>query len=191
VPRTPASPLRVALLLVAILALSGGGALWALVRSVPEEHQVRTAVVFRQGPASVWAVATDWAGQDSWRSDAEAVEALEPVAGRPAFRLLHPDGGHTDATVLSWNAPRSFTLRIDGPELQGTWTIDLVRAGLGTGVVVTERGRIEPALRRLVTHRTGALGAPARAFLADLAARMGEEAEVLTAPADVAALTGP
>lgn len=183
--------MRVALLLAAILAVVGGGAVWVMAGSVPEEHQVRTAVVFRQGPASVWAVATDFTAQAAWRSDTASVEALEPVAGRPAFRLVHPSGGHTDAAVIAWNAPRSFTLRIAGPELQGTWTVDLVRAGLGTGVVVTERGRIEPALRRLVAHRTGAQGAPSRAFLADLAARMGEDTEVLTAPADVAALTGP
>lgn len=178
--------LRLALAL-AVLACVPLVAAWLVGSALPAAHQVRVGVTLKQGPSAVWEQLTDWQAQGDWRSDVVSVEALDPVGDRPAWRLHHRSGGHTEVAILAWAPPRSYTLRVDGPRFSGTRSVQLVRAGLGTGVVLSERGEIDRPLARLRARQTG-VAAPARRLLSDLATSLGERAEVLTEPTDVASL---
>jgi uncharacterized protein YndB with AHSA1/START domain len=173
-----------------LLALLGLPLLVAVIlgMSTPEEHQVQVALRTRQGPAGVWQVLADWKGQAQWRRDVATVETLKPVGDRPAWRTVSAEGDSVEAAVLAAVPPRALTLRLEGGRFSGTWTLDLVRDGLGTAVVLTERGTIPNPLVRLMAHRGGGLGATAQGFLEDLSARLGDKNGVITDSAEVAGL---
>ena len=156
--------------------------------ATPSEHQLRLAMKTQQGPAAVWPVVSNWEHQPEWRPSVASVEGLEPVGGRPAWRILDQDGDATEVAMIAWNPPLAFTWRVESERFSGTWTVELVREGLGTGIILTERGRIPNPLVRLVAHRLGSLDAEAEGWLLDLAKKLGEKPVLIRDSAGVAAL---
>ena len=177
--------LRLALLSLATLGTVVVGVAWSVGANLPAEHQHRVGITLKQGPAAVWSQLTAWDDQAAWRRDADTVERVDDVGGRPAWLVHPPRGGATSESVLALRQPRSFTLRIEGRGYAGTRTVHLVRDGLGTAVIVSERGEVEAPLQRLLWRRSGR-DAPARRYLQDLARGLGEDGAAFTEPADLA-----
>ncbi len=179
--------LRLSVLSVATFGAVVLGLLWSVGANLPAEHQHRVGITLKQGPSAVWSQLVAWNEQSAWRTDVDTIEELPEVGGRASWRLHSPRGGTSRESVLALNAPHSFTLRIEGRGYAGTRTVQLVRDGLGTAIVVSERGEVQAPLRRLVWRRSG-LEAPARRYLQDLAIALGEEKAPFTDPGDLAQL---
>lgn len=182
------NPLRLGLVAAALLFGVPVTAAYVMGSRLPAEQEARAAIRLRQGPMPVWSLLTRWSDQPEWRSDVAAFTALEPIGDAPAFRLVSPDGDETEVGVIAFVPPRSFALRVEGEHFSGTQTVELVKDGLGTAVIVSKRGEIANPLTRLMADRTGGLETGVEEFLVDLAGALGDKPELVKDAAEVASL---
>src|SRR5882762_5886859 len=137
--RTARWSLAAILALIALAVAIG----WLL----PRGHIATRAARFSASPAMVWDAITDFARFPTWRHNIARVESLPERDSHSrwvehdahnaipyeAIERVPPTGG----------TPGKLVTRI-GPHLPfgGTWTFELVPAGSGTELRVTERGEI-------------------------------------------------
>ncbi len=151
--------LGVALAAVAVIGLGLGA-----------EQSVSGRALLERSPETIWRVLLDIDGMPLWRSDLRAVERLPDQDGRPAWRETGVAGTQIMEVAAAW-PPSRLVLR---PVKSGGWplrSVELVPAGRGTLVTVTERLRVGNPLRRVYDRLLPPRATIAR-FLRDLAQRL-------------------
>ena len=160
-------------LVLAIGTVVVGGAL------MPRTH-VAASTVLIDGPIdSVWAAVRDFESLWSWWGDVERVERVTAPPGGEVWTYHMSTGLITIAVELS-EPPRQLVTRIVADEdapFGGTWTYDLVPAGDGTRVTITEDGYINSLFFRFVANVFIGVHATADSYLESLARRFGQEIE--------------
>jgi hypothetical protein len=162
------------------LVLGVGVSLVALVLAtgalLPPNHTARSRAVFaHSSPERVWALLSDFEGWPSWNSAATEVRRMPDRDGKPAF--LHIGGfGEMPTIVESAHAPRRLVTSIPADAqlgFHGTWTYEILPAGAGCEVHITEEGTVDSPLFRffsLFTSPHSTMDATLRA----LGAALGE-----------------
>jgi len=140
--------------LAAILALIGLMIVigWLL----PRGHTATRAAHFSASPEMVWDAITDFARFPAWRHNIARVETLPERDGHS--RWVEHDAHNAisyeavERVPPTGGTPGKMVTRI-GPNLPfgGTWTFELVPAGSGTELRITERGEIYNPIFRFVS----------------------------------------
>jgi uncharacterized protein YndB with AHSA1/START domain len=146
---------------------------------LPEEHVASVTAEIGRPPEEVWAVLTDFAAHPAWREDLKQVERLPERAGLAVWRE-ESGFGPLAYEVDELEPPRRFVTRIADPDLpfSGTWTYEIVPAGGGCRVTITERGRIPNPLFRFVSRFVMGHTATMEQYLGFLERHFGEDGTV-------------
>ena len=128
---------------------------------------------------SVWAAVRDFESLPRWWGDMQRVERVTGTAGGDMW-TYHMSSGPITIAVESSEPPRQLVTRIVADEdapFGGTWTYDLVPAGDGTRVTITEDGYINSLFFRFVANVFMGVHGTADSYLESLARRFGQEIE--------------
>jgi uncharacterized protein YndB with AHSA1/START domain len=120
---------------------------------LPAAHTAsRDALIAAPAP-DVFATISDVVRYPDWWSDISRVEMLTADGGRVRFRE-HMSSGPVVMEVEQATTPSRFVTRIADPDqpFGGTWTFELVPAGSGTRVTITERGEVYNPIFRFMSR---------------------------------------
>ena len=164
--------LGVVAVLVLIVVLIGA--------SLPKSHvAVRSAAVHKPA-AEVWNAVTDVSSAAGWRTDIESTEMLSASNGRIAWREIGKNGAVSYEGEMvrapKPGVPGRFISRITDKSLPygGEWIIDVVVAGDGSVVTVTENGEVYNPLFRFVSRYIMGYTATIDGYLRALGHHFGE-----------------
>jgi uncharacterized protein YndB with AHSA1/START domain len=160
-------------LVLAIGIVLVGGAL------MPRTHVAASTVLIDQPVDSVWAAVSGFENLPRWWSDVQRVERVADTEGGETW-TYHMSTGRMTIAVESAEPPRRLVTRIvadDDAPFGGTWTYDLVPAGDGTRVTITEDGYINNLFFRFVANAFIGVHATADSYLGSLARRFAQEIE--------------
>ena len=155
----------------------------ALVGSLlPRDHVARMRLELRATPSEVWQLISDFRGTAEWRPDVRAVDPLPASDGRIRF-LETTRQGQTPFEVVTQEPGLKQVVRVvdEGLPFGGTWTWELVPAGRGTRLTLTEAGFIRNPIFRLMGRLFFKPSATIQSYLRALARRLGEAAEPVQA----------
>jgi uncharacterized protein YndB with AHSA1/START domain len=137
--------------------LGGLGAILLLVLLVgwllPVHHVASASTSLARPPGAVYVMVSDVASYPKWWAEMSRVEMLPPAQGRARFRQ-HMGSDGVVIEVLEAVPPTRFVTRIADPDqpFGGTWTIEIVPAGSGSMLKVTERGEVYNPFFRFVSR---------------------------------------
>ncbi len=125
--------------------------------TLPRNHRASSAITLDVPPDSVWPVVTDLGALlGHWR-ELEGAERLPDREGKPAWRQR---AGGFEMTLIVEEAipPSKLVTRIDAApdaDFGGRWIYDLVPAGTGTRVRITEDGYVRNPVFRVMMRAMG------------------------------------
>jgi Polyketide cyclase / dehydrase and lipid transport len=119
--------------------------------ALPVGHVASRQAALPQTADALFARLSDVSHFASWRSDVTSVDVLstEPLRWRE-----HGKNGDITFVVVESVRPLHLVTRIDDASLPfgGTWSYDLVPAGAGTTLTITERGEVYNPLFRFMSR---------------------------------------
>lgn len=140
--------------LMTMAVLIGAVALVALIgAALPKGHVASIEKRFPVAPPDLWMILTDVGGFAAWRPDVKRIERLPDLEGRPAW-TEHTSSGRIRFAVDRMEPPRMLVVRIADPDLPfgGTWTYEIVAAGNGSSLRITERGEVYNPIFRFIAR---------------------------------------
>jgi len=148
---------------------------------LPVAHTARRTVVLQAAPADVWAAISDVTAYPAWRSDVESVEVLAPVESRQSWRE-RGDNGEIAYAMVRVDPPSRLVTRIVDRDLPfgGEWEYEIVPAGAGSRMSITERGEVYNPVFRFVSRFIMGHTATLDAYLRALGAKFGENVTPVT-----------
>jgi uncharacterized protein YndB with AHSA1/START domain len=141
--------------------------------SLPKQHVVSRSATFRQSPETVWAVIT---GPPTWRPDLKGYQELPARNGHRTWTETDKHGQAITYEAVESVAPRKLVVRIADEKLPfgGTWTFDIVPAGEGSSITVTENGEIYNPIFRFVLRFIMGHASTIETYLHALQSKLGE-----------------
>jgi uncharacterized protein YndB with AHSA1/START domain len=144
---------------------------------LPVSHTASRQVKLNQPAEKVFALINDPAAFPSWRSKVRKVDLLPDQNGHRAFREIGGDGEilfEVDTVVPN----ERLVTRIADRSLPfgGKWTFELLPAGAGTTLRITEDGEVYNPLFRFVSRFVLGHHATIDQYLRDVAKHFGENA---------------
>lgn len=145
---------------------------------LPREHIASVEARYRAAPGVVYDVIVDVPAAPAWRTGLERVELLSAAAEPLRWREVS-DWGTLTYVQESAEPGRRVVSRIvdEGQGFGGTWTFELDSSAAGTTLRITEHGDVSNPIYRLMSRAMG-YHEGMEQYARDLAARLGEEAEV-------------
>lgn len=126
---------------------------YAVGLALPKSHVASVSARYNAPPDAIWSLLNDPAAFPQWRPGVARVEILPDENGQRGWR----EYGKQDAVsyrIVQADAPRRLVARIADENLPygGTWTYELMPAGSGTRLTITERGEIYNPIFRVVAR---------------------------------------
>jgi uncharacterized protein YndB with AHSA1/START domain len=120
---------------------------------LPKAHVASVTAQYAAPPDTLWATLTDVSAFPEWRKDLKRVEILPDANGRRTWREHGKNDVITYRTEIA-EPPRRLVTRIADETLPfgGTWTYELVPAGTGTRLTITEHGEVYNPIFRFVSR---------------------------------------
>jgi hypothetical protein len=149
----------------------------AIGMALPKAHVASRSVRLRRGPPEVWDAIHDVRRFSEWRPGLERVERLPDADGRPRWKEVGSHGAITFELVEA-SAPARMVTRIADPSLPfgGSWTYVVDPTPEGSRLTIVEQGEVYNPLFRFMSRFVFGHTATIDAYLAALAARLGEGA---------------
>jgi hypothetical protein len=146
--------------------------------NLPREHVAVVRTRYAAAPAAVWNLLSDPAAAPDWRKDVKRVEKIPDINGHSAWKEESGFGLITYELVESTEGV-SRTTRIADETLPygGQWEFRLAAAGMGTELVITERGFVKPALFRFMSRYLFGYTGTLKGLMTELGAKLGERVE--------------
>ena len=159
------------ILLAGIVALIGS--------RLPKSHVASRSILLRQSPQEVYAVVRDFGSAPKWRSDVKQMDVEASQGGPVYFREVGKNGTVNYELVEDVPGQRMVT-RIRDTDLgySGQWTYLFAAENSGTRVTIREDGEVSNVLFRFMSRYVFGHTATMDSYLASLAKRFGEEAEL-------------
>ena len=170
--------MKIAFVILALLLLLVG--LVALVGlSLPVEHRAARQATLKASPDAVYAVISSPRDFPRWRSKVKSVEML-PDSGQHMSYRETGDDGTIPYVVEEAVPPRRLVTRIADRSLPfgGTWTYELMPAGSGTTLRITENGAVYNVIFRVMSRYVFGHEATIDAYLRDLSRHFGENVAI-------------
>ena len=142
---------------------------------IPRDHVASRSAVYQHSSAAVWQLLSDFPSYAKWAPEVKGVKRLPDMNGHAVW-ALEGDWG-MPLEVESFEPPRRMVTRIADPKLPfgGTWTWELVPAGAGTRITVTENGVIKSPLFRVMTRFIFGYHATMDTYLKAIGKHLGED----------------
>ncbi len=140
---------------------------------LPKAHSVSRAARLRIAPDALYAVLTDVAQYQSWRTDVKSLQRLPDKDGKPAW-IEDVGGMKIPMRFERMERPSLLVGRIDSSELAfgGTWTYRIApAAGGGSDLTITEDGEVYNPIFRFMSRFVFGHYATMDAYLKNLRAR--------------------
>jgi uncharacterized protein YndB with AHSA1/START domain len=120
---------------------------------LPKAHVASVTAHYASAPDTLWATLTDVSAFPQWRKDLKRVELLPDANGQRRWREHGKNDVITYRTETA-DPPRRLVTRISDETLPfgGTWTYELVPAGTGTRLTITEHGEVYNPIFRFVSR---------------------------------------
>lgn len=130
---------------VALVALIGA--------ALPQGHVATLEKRFTVAPPGLWMILTDVGRFAAWRPDVKRIERLPDLEGRPVW-IERSSSGRIRFAVDRMEPPRTLVVKIADPDLPfgGTWTYEIVAAGNGSSLRITERGEVYNPIFRFIAR---------------------------------------
>lgn len=143
--------------------------------ALPQGHVATREVTVSAPSEKVFALIATPADYPTWRSDVDSVEVLSPEGGKERFRELGDNGPllmRVDERVAN---SRLVTVIADSTlPFGGKWTYELVPAGNGTTLRITEDGQVYNPVFRFMSRFVFGHAATMEKYLADLEKAIGD-----------------
>ncbi|MCY4034106.1 MAG: SRPBCC family protein [Hyphomicrobiales bacterium] len=138
--------LKIILGVIAFVALSVA-AVYLYGYLLPEERIISRTIFVNADPITVYNLAVDIEGQTSWRKD-----VLDVTVGSDEKSWVeHTKQGDVKLEITDVDAPRSFSLSLQGQGFHGEWAGTFDHSGSGTEVSLTETINIENPFFRFLS----------------------------------------
>lgn len=159
--------LAVLIVIVGAVAVVG----WLL----PKGHRASRTATVRAAPHVVFATITDIAHAGEWRRDVTRIEIVSGSGEGMTFRETGSNGPIL-YRVEVYQPDRKLVTRIADASLPfgGSWTFDLMPAGGGTTLTITEDGEVYNPIFRFMSHFVLSQTASLEGYLASLQGKLGE-----------------
>ena len=143
---------------------------------LPRTHTAAVEGRYRASPGQVYAAIDNVSNGPQWRTGLQRVEILS-AAGEPMRWRETADWGTLTFVHESNDPGRRIVSRIvdEGQGFGGTWTFDIVPAGEGAGLRVTERGEVSNPLYRFMSRFVFGYYRSAETYVRDLGRHLGED----------------
>lgn len=163
------------LLLVALLGLYGFGS------NLPATHEITVKALYHQPREALFNAISNYEKTPEWSSSVARVERLPDHNGLPVWRFYDKDGHQMEIEVVASQAPSRHVSRLmvsDFP-FTGTWTFELQETAGKTMVTLTEEGRVNSPIWRLIQRYGTGQDAMLRNFLLELGTKFSETPQIL------------
>lgn len=150
---------------------------------LPHPHSFARQIELAQPPQAVWDVIADFPSQPEWRKDTARVEpAAECGAGGWKITTTHNSYGYFRATEAA--PPQLLVLDHLDPGCSPTvvWRLELEPQAQGSRLVIRETGDFGNPFSRFMVRFVLGQTKFVDDYLTYLAARFGEQTEILDAP---------
>lgn len=156
-----------------LLALVAAAALIGTL--LPRDHIVARSAVFRQTPATLFAVVRDFAALPAWRTAVRSTEIRPPCEGCPCYREITSHGA-TTYLVREERVNERLVLEIADEKLPygGRWIFEFRSASGGTELRITEEGFVKNVVFRFLARFVFGYAASLEGYLRDLAKKFDE-----------------
>lgn len=160
--------------------------LFAVGSFLPRDHVARMSIELNASSDKIWTLVSDLADTPRWRKDISGV-TVDSAPGGPVRYVEQSSHGKVPFEIVSQDPPKGQVVRVvdDDQPFGGTWTWELIPAGAGTRVIITEAGFIKNPLFRVMSKLVFKPTNTIRSYLQALARELGELAE----PREVAVLS--
>jgi uncharacterized protein YndB with AHSA1/START domain len=168
-------------LLIVLGILIGLVVLAALIGSlVPRDHVASRRATFPLSPQEVWDVVADLERRPEWFTFLKSATPLPDQDGKPMWKEDLGHGSAMTSRVDVCDPPRRLVTTIADGSLPfgGSWTFELLPAGEGTTVVVTESGFIKNPIFRFMARFLFGYTRTLEQYLRALGNRLGHEARI-------------
>jgi hypothetical protein len=161
--------LLVVTVLVALLAIFAAAML-------PDRHVGSRSVHFSQPPEFIWHAVADVENSPAWRPDLKEISQLPDRDSRPVWRESYADGSVIVLETSESVPMRRLVRRTVETSLPfaSAWTVDIVPAGDGCTVTVTEDRRIRNAVVRFIGRFVNGRGPTVDRYIEALGRKLGE-----------------
>ncbi len=168
------------MLLVVVVGLAGLIVIIVGVGAMlPKSPVVSRAITLHQNPEAVFAVISNFKDAPAWRPNVQSVEMLPPEGNLVRFREKSSDGVITYEVVESSGPGRLVTRIADaGLPFGGRWIYEIVPAGGGCRVNITERGEVYNPVFRFVSRFVLGQTRTLDTYLGNLGRHFGENPAV-------------
>ena len=170
--------MKIALIVLAVLAALV--ALLAVVGwSLPVKHRAARQVSLAASPDVVYAAISSPYAFPSWRSKVTSVEMLPDTEHRPSYREIGGDGNIL-YVVDAATPPSHLVTRIADSSLPfgGTWTYDIVPAGAGATLCITEDGEVYNVIFRVMSKYVFGHTATIDTYFRDLGRHLDQDVTI-------------
>jgi hypothetical protein len=139
------------------------------------DHTASRANHYNQSPEAIWAAITDVDSMPSWREGLKSIQHLPSANGLPAH-LEVTSMGTIPYQTTEMAPPSRLVRRISGSQLPfgGSWTFEIVPAGSGATLRITENGYVTNPFFRFVSRFVLGYTSEMDRFLRALAKKFNE-----------------
>lgn len=120
---------------------------------LPEQHTATASHTFQSSQEQVWSVLADFSTWPTWRSDLKEIRS-----GHNTFSEVMSDGEIIEYRIEEFKTPERIVTKVITPDLPygGSWTYELIPAGTGCTLTITEHGEVyNPMFRFMAKYLFG------------------------------------
>jgi hypothetical protein len=139
---------------------------------LPRQHTVSRTASLRQTPTAVWDLIS---GPSTWRPQVVKYEELPARDGHRMWRETDTSGQTITYEAIESTPPKRLVTKIADPKLPfgGTWTYEIVPAGDGCTLTITENGEVYNPVFRFVLRYIMGHAATLNAYMKAVHAKLG------------------
>ena len=122
--------------------------------SLPVEHKITMQRHYNNTPDEIWRLISDYRKYSQWRENVYEVTDMPSNGKYDAWKEVDADGHSVPYEIVGYSPGKQLIIEITDSALpyRGTWTFDLLPDKTGTVMKITENGKIDNLLLRVVAH---------------------------------------
>ena len=122
--------------------------------SLPVEHEITRQRHYSKPVAEVWKVIVDYQNYSQWRQNVYEVNQIPAEGKFDAWKEVDANGHSIAFEIVNLETNRLMIIEIKNATLpyNGQWTFELMPETTGTIVKITEHGKIDNLILRVIAH---------------------------------------
>ncbi|MBI3188117.1 MAG: SRPBCC family protein [Gammaproteobacteria bacterium] len=122
--------------------------------SLPVEHEITMRRHYAKPVAEVWQIIVDYKNYSQWRQNVYEVNEIPAEGKFDAWKEVDANGHSIAFEIVSLETNRIMIIEIKDATLpyDGQWTFELIPDATGTIVKITEHGKIDNLILRVIAH---------------------------------------